>query len=610
MPFQNRAPRAQSRLRQIKRLETRAARLQQLSGWVSWLRAMLALAAGLVALDVFGLGALATWTVVALLLWLFVLVVAYDRRLVHWARAYRAAGDLRADQAARMTLDWEQMRGAVPVDVEQKNSLALDLDLLGPRSLHQLLDTTLSWQASRMLAGWLTGGVPDVAQIAERQSIVRELAPLNRFRERFWLTYHLGVTEPLQGENLVAWLQGERRAPPPGWALPAAIVLVASTLGLLALMLAASWPPYFLISLALYAALYFSSQSRLNGALAGLVELNGELEKFAALLRYLESFDYSRCPHLAVLCAPFRDPHRSPSAQLRRVKVVTFATGLRSNAVLALILNLILPWDFIFASLAGRYRDGIAGLLPQWVAAVEQVDALIALGNFAALNPEYSFPDISAGAEPALRAEQLGHPLISPGRRVLNDFAVQRVGELALITGSNMAGKSTFLRTVGINLCLAYTGAPVAANLWQSLPFRLHTCMRISDSVVEGFSYFYSEVRCLKHLLEELSEPNAPPVLYLIDEIFRGTNNRERLIGSRAYIAVLRGANGVGLLATHDLELAKLADEHVRNYHFRDSVSDGRLVFDYLIRTGPSPTTNALKIMQLEGLPVDTAEGG
>ena len=149
-------------------------------------------------------------------------------------------------------------------------------------------------------------------------------------------------------------------------------------------------------------------------------------------------------------------------------------------------------------------------------------------------------------------------------------------------------------------------GAPVIATQFRAQPFRLHTCIRITDSIVDGFSYFYAEVKCLKQLLDEVQAADELPVLYLIDEIFRGTNNRERLIGSRAFIRNLIGANAVGLIATHDLELKHLAEDYAlaHNYHFRDQVSDGRLVFDYLLREGPSPTTNALKIMELEGLPI------
>jgi DNA mismatch repair ATPase MutS len=171
-----------------------------------------------------------------------------------------------------------------------------------------------------------------------------------------------------------------------------------------------------------------------------------------------------------------------------------------------------------------------------------------------------------------------------------------------------MAGKSTFLRTIGVNLSLAYAGAPVNATHLQTSLFRLFTCIKVSDSVQDGLSYFYAEVKRLQALLAATQMNDTLPVLFLIDEIFRGTNSRERLIGSRSYIRALSQGPSLGLIATHDLELIKLADEieGVTNYHFREEVHDGRMVFDYRLRSGPCPTTNALKIMSLEGLPVET----
>jgi len=210
-------------------------------------------------------------------------------------------------------------------------------------------------------------------------------------------------------------------------------------------------------------------------------------------------------------------------------------------------------------------------------------------------------------AHPVFRAEDVGHPLIPANQRVGNNFSIPDLGQVTIITGSNMAGKSTFIKTVGINICLAYAGGPVIATNMRIVPFRLHTCIHIADSVADGFSYFYMEVRCLKQLLEELKAENQPPVLFLIDEIFRGTNNRERMIGSRAYIHSVAGAHGVGLLATHDLELAELArtNPKVVNYHFSDQVLASKLTFDYKIHPGPSTTTNAIQIMAMEGLPLE-----
>jgi DNA mismatch repair ATPase MutS len=171
-----------------------------------------------------------------------------------------------------------------------------------------------------------------------------------------------------------------------------------------------------------------------------------------------------------------------------------------------------------------------------------------------------------------------------------------------------MAGKSTFLRTIGVNLCLAYAGATVNADRLETSLFRLFTCIKVSDSVQDGLSYFYAEVKRLQALLAAAKADDSLPVLFLIDEIFRGTNSRERLIGSRSYIRELAKGSSVGLVATHDLELIKLADEieGVTNLHFREEVSNGRMVFDYRLRPGPCPTTNALTIMRLEGLPVES----
>ena len=156
------------------------------------------------------------------------------------------------------------------------------------------------------------------------------------------------------------------------------------------------------------------------------------------------------------------------------------------------------------------------------------------------------------------------------------------------------------------NLALAYAGGPVVAQSFAARLFRLYTSIRVSDSVTDGFSYFYAEVRRLQGLLAALEEADERPLFFLIDEIFRGTNNRERLIGSQSFVQALVGGRGVGLIATHDLELVKLADENtaVSNFHFRDDVVDGQMVFDFRLRPGPCPTTNALKIMRLAGLPV------
>ncbi len=204
------------------------------------------------------------------------------------------------------------------------------------------------------------------------------------------------------------------------------------------------------------------------------------------------------------------------------------------------------------------------------------------------------------------RGKALGHPLIKKENKICNDFIFNTNGEISIVTGSNMSGKSTFIRTLGINLSLAYAGSVVSAESLNVSLFRLYTCIKVSDSVIDGISYFYAEVKRLKELLDEI-ETSGFPVFFLIDEIFRGTNNVERLKGSSAFIKKLAETNAVGVLATHDLELVKLADviSKVKNYHFKEEIKNNKMFFDYILNEGPCPTTNALKIMKLEGLPIE-----
>lgn len=599
---------------QIERLTQRLRPLQEKSSRIAVTRLVIVslgiLAA--VALALLGNGTIG-WLVLGVAFAAYLTVALYHQRLETWIETLSLLRALKTDQRARLVLDWDSLPPPRPIQLGSSGkALAFDLDLTGYRSLHQLLDTTISHQGTQRLAEWLAQVHPDVRALTARQKIVRELKPRTRFRERFWLTYRHVLKRELEGDNLLLWLKTDFPSARLGWTLPVAAGLVVVNLILFVMWQFYRFPPFFLGTLVAYAAFYYWNQEMLESVLSAVVRVNTELEKFRAIVQYLERASYEKAPQLAALCAPFSRKQagtRTPSQELQRVQMITAAVGLRNNPLSAVLLNVILPWDFLFATLANRERTRVAQTLPEWVRIVHELDGLIALANFAAQNPDAAFPGIRADATPVLSAKKLGHPLIRSGVRVANDFEIQTLGQVDLLTGSNMAGKSSFLKTVGVNLCLAYAGAPVIADAFTSQPLRLQACIRITDSIVDGFSYFYAEVKCLKALLQEIQAADELPLLYLVDEIFRGTNNRERFIGSRAYIQALVGAHGVGLIATHDLELAHLADENenVHNYHFRDEVRDGRLVFDYILRAGPCPTTNALKIMELEGLPTNTA---
>jgi hypothetical protein len=598
----------------IQRLERILSRGENLNRRFLWGRLVSFLSIGLITWSAATLGGYrAGWLAFAITVIVFFTVVALHRRVELWSARFRIWKEIYTQELGRMTLDWDRIPPPAALFHEERQPLALDLDLTGPRSLHHLVDTAISRQGSVLLGTWLTTDTPNMEQVGFRQAVVGELASLPRFRKRLALLFRTISKEPLEDEKLHAWLHAPYPEQMLNRVLPVVTLLGSCNIGLLLLNVTGILPPYWILTSLIYSILYAFNYGSIDHYLTAVRYMDSELRKFQALLQYLEKYSLRQRPHLIKVCAPFRTGPNYPTRILHRIRLLTTAAGINSNPVLGLIINLLVPWNFWTAVLISRYQKLVTHLLPMWLDSFHELEALISLGTFSALHPDYTFPVIQAEAHPVMEARGLGHPLLSPEKKVCNDFTMESLGEISIITGSNMAGKSTFIRTIGVNLCLAYAGGPVDASLFRCLPFRLYTCIRISDSLGDGFSYFYAEVKRLKGLLEALKPDENPdhqvqiqPMLYLIDEIFRGTNNRERMIGSQAYVKTLIGTTAIGLIATHDLELAHLSEIYpqVRNFHFRDAVQEGKLVFDYLIRPGPSPTTNALKIMQMEGLPI------
>ena len=533
-----RAQRQKALQRQVQRYQRHLDRLSVINRRYSWYR-LVAFLLGLVAvwLALVYLNAQAVWLTIALSLVFFSLVVYFHRRLDHHILRFKISQQVKADKLRRMKLEWEEIPYSWYKPSHERSPLEIDLDLTGQRSLHHLLDLAISKEGSVLLAGWLREPECDLEQISYRQATVRELTILPGFIDRLLLNLKLVSQEQLQGERLLAWLSVQVPSRRLNAVLAAGVVLSVLNAVLFILNVSGMLPAYWPFTLVLTFGLYLFNSGVVGELLNAVVALEGELDKFKALLRFLETYPYQGHEQLQSLTAVFTDPHKLPTTQINRIRWVTAAIGLRSNPLLAFLLNAILPWDFAFAWLAKRMQGGMEALLPDWLQAWYRLEALCSLANFAYINPEYRFPELfeEAGQEAGgeiFQAVEMGHPLILAERKVCNDFSIPAQGEVVLITGSNMAGKSTFIKTVGVNLCLAYAGGPVDAAWMRIVVFRLHTCIRISDSISDGFLYFYAEVKCLRALLEALHVDEPMLLLYLIDEIFRGTNNREWLIGS------------------------------------------------------------------------------
>lgn len=600
--------------RQISRLARRIKILDQRSNRYSWTR--VAIFFGGIMLAIIGYIVARWWlaTIFALLAIIAFSVVAYfqsqiDRSIVR----HKVWSYIKSTHIARMRLDWNVIPAVLLTTLIPGHPFESDLDITGERSLHRLLNTAVSGEGTQRLHSWLLTTNPDLDTIQSRQALVRELLPLTRFRDKLTLKSLLAsrqISEQLEGNKLTTWLNGMNGTAQLPMLLWTSIALCILTLVLAILNIVGLLSPLWIISLLCSLFLFLNTKKIRGDVFEDAYYLRDAFATTSTVFEYLEKYPYPANSRLKKLCEPFfADGEHRPSQLLRGLARIASAATLAKNPYLWLPVNAIVPWDNYCAYRLRRYRVQIAAYLPKWLDVWFELESLNSLASFAYLNPSYTLPDVTANVtsqNTLFEATALGHPLLLDEQKVSNDFTFDKIGEVVIITGSNMSGKSTFLRTLGINLCLAFAGGPVNATTLRTTLLRMFTCIKVSDSVTDGYSYFYAEVRRLKELLTELQR-DGYPLFFLIDEIFKGTNNRERLIGSRSYVHALVGRNCLGCISTHDLELVTLANTlpDVENYHFREEVIDGEMVFDYHIRSGPSPTTNALKIMQLEGLPVD-----
>ena len=542
----------------------------------------------------------------------FFSIAYYHNRLEHRLHRLRIWQSIKQSNLGRIQLDWTCLS---PTDSSEDSDhpYASDLKIIGPHSLFHLVDTTLSRKGNERLRDWLLHQNEDPLSQSlwdERQNLNKSFTPLPSLRDRMRLETQLVGKEVINGERIRQLVEAAIDFPHLSVILSTSLALCLGTsLGLLWYLINGG-PGYWALSMMGYGALYFLFSGKLVPLFGRVQALHLELKKLASVIRVFERrFPHLPPPILNVVEPLFLDTIR-PIPMVTSLERVCHGLSIKGHPLIHLMVNICVPWDFLFVFRLRKLCEQLRSTLPVWLDRLATLEAAGSLAGFAWANPHYCWPVLHCAGEGGhsmgVEAKGLGHPLIPHVQRVANDFRLSGKGTVLLVTGSNMSGKSTFLRTVGINQCLAQAGAPVCAESFHASWHRLFCCIQIHDSLEDGISYFYAEVKRLKNLLNVVNLLQHPPLLFLVDEIFRGTNNRERLLGSESFIRELTKGNGLGMVTTHDLELAQLEQEltTVINIHFEESVEGNALRFDYQLRPGPCPTTNALRIMALEGLPV------
>jgi hypothetical protein len=484
--------------------------------------------------------------------------------------------------------------------VQPSHPYAADLDLFGPGSLFELLCSARTHAGQETLARWLLEPAgPE--EIRLRQEAVDELRGRLDLREDLALL-SAGAREGVDSEPLARWaarppllLPGRARALLPILAATSAITLSGWAFAGWSIIPAA-------VMLAAQSAVAASWRLRVMEVVTSVERAARDLQILSQVLARLERESFSS-RLLAGLHDALRTGGAPPSKRIARLGRLVELLDSRRNQVFALIAPVLL-WatQLAFALEAWRSRHGSA--VEGWLHAVGEIEALSSLAGYAFEHPGDPFPDV-VDHGPLFEAVALGHPLIPEAGCVRNDLRLGSDLRLLVVSGSNMSGKSTLLRSIGINAVLAQAGAPVRAVSLRLSPLHLGASIRNVDSLQDGKSRFYAEITRLKQILEISSDHHV--VLYLLDELLSGTNSHDRRIGAEAVVRGLVRRGAVGLLTTHDLALSRIAEEmgsEALNVHFEDHVESGEITFDYLLKPGVVAKGNALELMRAVGIEV------
>lgn len=475
-----------------------------------------------------------------------------------------------------------------------------DLNVLGSDSLFGLLATTRTGIGRRGLAEFLLEPAAS-QQILERQQAIQELTPLTELREQITL---LGPSRSheIPASVFDAWLDDS----PPSFHPAVTWALVTASIALLTLIFAGllhyvAWStllPNLAVVFALQAAVALQVRSRVVPVLNGS-RLGHQMQLFADGIALLDRQSF-RSPRLRALQQMCREPVRTSSA-LRGIQNELVIVDQRDTQYFY-VVSLLLSAGTHAAIGIANWKRRYASSMKQWIAAWAEFEALNALANYAFEHPEDVYPKIAAETSPAaFTATALGHPLLPEKVCVRNDVALDSGTRFYLISGSNMAGKSTLLRAIGLNAVLAYAGAPVRADSLHLTPLAIGASLALTDSLAEGKSKFLVEVQRLEALL---SLSQRLPTLFLVDELFSGTNSQDRCLAAEAVLRILMQHKAVGALSTHDLALTVLATEqnHGVNVHMASPDPEDPLAFDFRLKPGVNPSSNALAIIRMMGI--------
>lgn len=477
--------------------------------------------------------------------------------------------------------------------IDDQHDFAGDLDVFGPSSLFQYINRTGTLLGKKQLADSLRQYPANAADIHQVQDAVKELAPQLDLRQLYTAQAVLAEEKPDDVKGLQAWFNMPLHFVGKKWLRIARILLPLLVIAsIVYYIITGNYIPFSLM-LVVNGLMLGASVKRVNEMYIHLGNKERVLHKFANLLQQVRE-----APWQSALLTQYKNTAAEADIALRKLAKTGNLLDQRLNILVALFLNLLFLYDIQCAFALENWKEKFKSQMPSWLDVIARLEVLNSFATFAYNHPQYIYPHVN-DSPVTVSGTAIGHPLIPAAECVTNDVTIGEQAQFLIITGSNMSGKSTFLRSVGVNLLLAMQGAPVCASSFTCSPTRIMTSMRIKDSIARHTSYFQAELLRLQHIIQVLK--TGERVFIILDEILKGTNSEDKLTGSLRLIQHFLEYNCLGMIATHDLELGSLEQKYptqIRNFCFESSLENGDLHFDYLMREGIARNKNATFLMQ------------
>lgn len=505
----------------------------------------------------------------------------------------------------RLSLELSQLNGGSKFK-NPKHPYSDDLDVFGAHSLFALLNRCVTPGGEDFLANWLKQGSPKSIVLA-RQSAIRELSPQLDFRQNLQLWMHEESLK--QGTDLMdkwsAWLKETAKIADKiswRWYFPWLPIATIASIALY-FSLGISWPVLILLLVQIW--LLKPLFQHLKDSIEWLLPIGKMLKNYRHISNAIEHHALE-APLLVEIQDELKNDSEKASVALAKLEKLSQHLSNRQNYFYQLA-NAFLLLDIWLLVRIAAWQDRYGAKLKHWTDQIHHLEALSSLAGFSFAHPDYCFPTLTEQGM-SCKIEYMGHPLIPAKQRVCNGLDWHGQGQLIILTGSNMSGKSTFQRTLGVNWLLAMAGAPVCASSADFSEVQLFTSMRTQDNLAESVSSFYAELQRIRSLLDLVENPGQKPILYLLDEILKGTNSADRHTGGKSLALQLMDSQSSGIISTHDLDLGKSLSDHpaVRNLHFSSELVDGKLHFDYLLKQGICKSFNASDLMKSMGIKIQT----